>query len=267
MPRTMREVPILLKGPLMVQALDGTKTSTRRLITQVRGIGRVTEVQPSMTPGYDWTFRDAHKRWHDFRTADLLERCPFGGAGWGLWGRETWRATFDDNGHALVEYRADGCTRWVTPPTQAATDRMNAYWERLSREGAIHHWRPSIFMPREASRFQAGVLETWVEQLQDITQAGARSEGVARITVDSLADAGISSRRIRQTYSSLSARDVHVQGAMTLEEAFDGDLVRAFAFLWDLLAPQGRRWLDNPPVWGMRWVHRDYVPEGEVERV
>lgn len=77
-------------------------------------------------------------------------RCPYGAPGDTLWVRETWCSYMPGS----VRYRADG--------------HNDAGWT----------WRPSIFMPRWASRLTLRVYGVRVERVQQITQADARAEGV-----------------------------------------------------------------------------------------
>lgn len=81
--------------------------------------------------------------------------CRYGVSGDRLWVRETWRMA---NGSPI--YRADA-------------DRslgMDEYSDR-------HTWKPSIHMPRVASRITLELVEVHVEPLQDISEVDAEAEG------------------------------------------------------------------------------------------
>ena len=96
-------------------------------------------------------------------------------AGDRLWVRER---------HALVPataYRAStGVESHVNPsdPDQAVVYREG--WER-SQPG---RWRPSIHMPRWASRLTIAVTEVRVQRLQEISEKDAADEGLATVTKD-----------------------------------------------------------------------------------
>jgi len=164
-----KERPILFSGPMVRAILDGRKTQTRRALN----VG--TEFQPSRTPGYQWTFRgDSRGRarsgtWQDFRTNDLLALCPCGRVGDRLWVKETWspdHAAFYPN--FPIAYRANG---------EVDIEGGKAF----SPESGTYHpfkWRPSIFMPRRASRLTLEVTAVRVERLNDISEADAMAEGV-----------------------------------------------------------------------------------------
>jgi hypothetical protein len=78
-------------------------------------------------------------------------QCPFGQPADRLWVRETWAP---DAGEIL--YRAD----------------------LDSDESEPIQWHPSIHMPRAASRILLEIDESKIERVQDITEDGARAEGV-----------------------------------------------------------------------------------------
>lgn len=84
--------------------------------------------------------------------------CKYGRPGDRLYVRETWR----EKGHNFpigykYEYRAT-CEQDVTP----------CYWK----------WKPSIHMPRVASRLLLEITEIRVEQLHDISEENAKAEGI-----------------------------------------------------------------------------------------
>jgi len=82
-----------------------------------------------------------------------VSKCPIGQPGDRLWVRETW--TKNTNG--VVWYRAD----------------------RHPIAGGL--WRPSIHMPRWASRITLEITRVWVERVQDIMEDGAIREGMVRV--------------------------------------------------------------------------------------
>lgn len=89
--------------------------------------------------------------------AGQVLRCPYGALGDTLWVRETWRGD-------PVEYRAD-------THSHGPADG--------SRDAESVNWRPSIFMPRWASRLTLRITEVRVERLQEISEDDAAAEGVA----------------------------------------------------------------------------------------
>ena len=160
----MKERPILFSGAMVRAILDGTKTQTRRVISNVATIGRVTEFGRSDTTGYDWTMRDSRLRWNDLRHKQLIDRCPYGQPGDSLWVRETWARDSEDD---ALFYRAD------VGSGNEADD-----WQRNIDDGANgYRWRPSIHMPRDVSRITLEVTGVRVERLQEIGEVDARAEG------------------------------------------------------------------------------------------
>lgn len=90
--------------------------------------------------------------------------CPHGIPGDRIWVRETW-ANIALAGYTPVYfYRADG--EGLPPRDDRATHST---------------WRPSIFMPREASRITLEISQIRVERLNDISEADAAAEGIEPI--------------------------------------------------------------------------------------
>jgi hypothetical protein len=112
-------------------------------------------------------------------------RCPYGAPGDRLWVRETWalaHLSVDCEGVCddveeftgrLIAANRDGY--WAPIYAADADDINNHPSDRL-----VKRYRPSIHMPRWASRLTLEVVSVRVERLQDITEADAEAEGLAR---------------------------------------------------------------------------------------
>lgn len=150
----MKERPILFSGPMVRAILDGHKTQTRRVVD-------LREFQQTDTRGYDFCFRDREMRWHDYRMADLIRsKCPYGAPGDRLWVREKWCYY----GGREYEYQRERSAVVYA----AAPDSQHRH---------NHDWRPSIHMPRWASRLTLEVVSVRVERLNEISRGDAMSEG------------------------------------------------------------------------------------------
>lgn len=164
--RKPREIPILMSTPMVKATAAGRKTITRRTIN-------LREFQPSSTPGYDWTFRCKRGLWQDYRNADLLAKVCRWHPGDRLWVRETWspdHAAFYPNWP--VVYKADENGLDIQGGKVYSSEQKN--WYRFK-------WRPSIHMPRWASRITLEVLSVRAERLHDITEDEAAAEGLPAI--------------------------------------------------------------------------------------
>ena len=138
----MKERPILFSAPMVRALLAGTKTQTRRIVK-----------------ARDLEWMDVHQ---GLREPDNAERCPYGQPGGDrLYVRETWAAP-----HAYDHL----------PPRLIPQDARIHYAATEDRGGLL--WRPSIHMPRWASRITLEVTGVRVERLQDISEADAIAEGV-----------------------------------------------------------------------------------------
>jgi hypothetical protein len=153
----MTDRPILFSAEMVRAILDGRKTQTRRkmsvqpwpdaLVTVEHYHPTVIDRHGDMQPGKE--IFGAH--WDD---GEHGLRCPYGPPGDTLWVRETWAPLPGSVVLNVAFYRAD---------TKAAPDDVR--------------WRPSIHMPRWASRITLEVKGVRVERLQDISEDDARAEG------------------------------------------------------------------------------------------
>lgn len=181
----MKEKPIIFSAPMVRAILEGRKTQTRRVV----------KVQPE---------HDADGKLFKLRINEgwNYSDCPYGQPGDQLWVRETFCIPTDfDSGEELSpEYRA--------------TCKGHAF------DGC---WKPSIHMPRRASRIDLKVNNIRVERLQDISEEDAKAEGVTDPTAGTEFQA---------------PPDAHYKsGPKTW-----------FAMLWQSIHGKGS-WNENPWVW------------------
>ncbi|MHB8953533.1 MAG: hypothetical protein ACYC4U_11235 [Pirellulaceae bacterium] len=227
----MKEHPILFSGPMVRAILEGRKTMTRRVCDRVAGFGKVTEFGVSDTPGYDVRFRDRRMLWNELRREELLNLCPYGKSGDRLWVRETWGQTADANGVGLVCYLADKTAFHMLCECDGDGDpcghgrkhyEPQVPWDQIKS-------RPSIHMPRWASRLTLEVTSVHAERLQDITEAAAIAEGFIKLPA--------------------TGRAVLTKGAQYFGDYWSSAR-SGFHELWDTLnAKRGLPWESNPYVW------------------
>jgi hypothetical protein len=89
--------------------------------------------------------------------------CPYGVAGDRLWVREAWKP---DN-----KFKGGGI------PRLGITFGEGVQW-RAANPDQTGPWKPSIHMPRWASRITLEITKVRVERLQDISEEDAKAEGV-----------------------------------------------------------------------------------------
>lgn len=173
----MTERPILFSDAMVRAILAGTKTQTRRVVV-VRGSpvsGAFWDHagwRPSIDEDGAIRFRVGGPGGEEAHGSPEV-RCPYGAPGDRLWVRECFALH-----HAWDEHA----------PTRggAASKRV---WFRAHHDSGIidgiGRWRPSIHMPRWASRLTLEVTSVRIERVQSITESDARAEGV---TPDELGD-------------------------------------------------------------------------------
>jgi hypothetical protein len=137
------------------------------------------------------------------------------------WGRETWRAIERKDGQDGILYRADEAFVPGEPTTEAVDRWMAAYGNGKYGET----WRPSIFMPRWASRITREAVSVQIEHLWDIT-----TEDIGR--------EGFNADLVRK----LVPRDVACEDAFAI-------LHEAWAIGWDSIHGKRAKHAENPLVW------------------
>ncbi len=165
----MKEHPILFSTPMVLAILDGRKTQTRRVVS-------LPGFRKSMEHPGTWYYQDKKGRWQCLTTGELATKCPCGQPGDQLWVRETWKAEELESGLDGVRYAADNAFVAIQNTRQAAEQWGDAAFDR---HGKRHTgWRPSIFMPRWASRIQLEVVRVRVQRLHEISSYDACAEGI-----------------------------------------------------------------------------------------
>ena len=99
--------------------------------------------------------------------------CPYGVPGTRLWVRETWQAW------KLVSTEYDEWEIWDDPIAEAENCASVEY--RATSESRPDRWRPSIFMPRWASRITLEITGVRVQRLREISEEDAKAEGIKRV--------------------------------------------------------------------------------------
>jgi hypothetical protein len=146
--------PILMSGPMVRAILEDRKLMTRR----VQKMAYDSCGDPIM-PG------------------DPRLPCPYP-PGTRLWVRETWQEFFADEMPGR-NHGPDGRMGVPANPDRKSYVYYRADGEATHSEHGAANWRPSIFMPRWASRLTLEVTEVRVQRVQDITHKDALAEGVS----------------------------------------------------------------------------------------
>lgn len=138
-----KERPILFSGEMVRAILDGRKTQTRRVLKSP-----------------DATCYDPRPYRKDYEV------------GMCLWVRETWGQDFNlDPKYSLTCQEG----RWRGPLSPCGT--FHPYYRADLAESQSGFWKPSIFMPRWASRLSLEVVSVRVERLQEMKHEDALAEG------------------------------------------------------------------------------------------
>lgn len=163
---TIKSKPMLFSGEMVRALLDGRKTQTRRIV------------------------KGEHLGCLNAGLGANNETCPYGAPGNLLWVRETW-SDVNLQGVPGIAYRADNDVRdLMEVPSLLDQDGAFNYddervkpfsfaaWSEDLLSGVEGRWRPSIHMPRWASRLTLEIAGVRVERLQDISETDAIAEGI-----------------------------------------------------------------------------------------
>lgn len=178
----MSDRPIIFSAAMVRAILAGRKSQTRRVL---RVPGRLDASAGYPDPGLGAGGYLKAPSLED--GGDTIERVyPPYEIGDRLWVRETWQVyDWTEDGKPCIRYAADNSTAWPDTHEDSASWLMET-WEALSdpvnygidNRARDRVWRPSILMPRWASRVTLQVTDVRVERLQSIADGDAWSEGV-----------------------------------------------------------------------------------------
>lgn len=197
----MRERGILFSAPMVRAILAGKKTQTRRVIQAPRVMlpslvhSELYQGSPGIIARPD--FYDAELNPHGAVSINVNGKmlgvkpgefhfvCPFIDGQTGLM----------NNGHrshwTILPHAGESVRLWVKETFRECGDiqRSGKLRERF-HDSLVYRadsddtdgpWRPSIFMPRWASRLLLDVVSVRVERLTQINEADAQAEGVASV--------------------------------------------------------------------------------------
>lgn len=217
----MKERPILMSGPMIRALLSGSKTQTRRVI----------KPQPTVCPD-----NPMYLDWND-STLDVLAMaryCPYGQPGDRLWCKEQYLAEVPGDAAWEVEGLSPG--NWMPRIIEEAI----VHYRASSTLGDGWKWRPSIHMPRWASRITLEVVSVRVERVQDISDYDALAEGVR---------CPVCGYTIRDEWTHMDHYICSQKQRSSMPD-IQTSAVLEFSSLWDSInAKRGFGWDANPWVW------------------
>ena len=159
-----QERPILFSAEMVRAILDGRKTATRRVVKPQPA----DDIAPAKFPSGEIAWKSSLRHAHGNTTAHF---CPYGKPGDLLWVRETW---------AAIRCWEDG---HIETPKSIPKD-LGAWNVAFAADEHPEHvedrgwsWKPSIHMPRWASRITLEVTGIRVERVRDISEEDAHAEG------------------------------------------------------------------------------------------
>ena len=216
----MKVRPILFSAPMVRALLDGTKTQTRRVVKpQPELHARITALK-NVRGGF----------------VDRGERqfaCPYGQPGDRLWVRETWLEDPEDDGSWHYTQHM-GCKGSPLSDIPARFQKPEHCIFRADWNGSDLVWRPSIHMPRWASRILLEIVSVRVERLQAISADDCHAEGIGQCDgLGSNAEILDLARRMGDPFGEpvlrgrFQNREIVGEGGASFARRIDGDIKSA----------------------------------------
>ncbi|HDG1692583.1 TPA: morphogenetic protein [Kluyvera georgiana] len=199
----MKERGMIFNAEMVRAILDGRKMQTRRVVKGVEGADSFT---PEWDINGEQIFVVCGEKDHTQMNPVLgAICCPFGAIGDRIWVRETFQGPLVSE-ELFEEYRAYP-EKFETPQYCEYAADGGARPEYCDLDDNLRHgWRPSIHMPRWASRILLEITSVRVERLRSMSQDDARAEGV--IAASGPMEAGLAFRELWDSiYGEDSWRD------------------------------------------------------------
>ena len=220
----MKERPILFSAPMVRAILDFRKTQTRRVVKLRKCPDFGCQMSPSEIAGE--------------REEKLRRLCPYGHPGDRLWVRETWQGPLMDAEVMENEYRASPDDFHNPKYCEYAADGGPAPEFITLDDELVQRWKPSIHMPRWASRILLEIVSVRVERLQDISEEDAEAEGIEGINQPTGGD------DYQDYWRNYGASAKQADGWPW----FAGDQIASYKSLWESINGPGS-WDENTWVW------------------
>lgn len=221
-----KEKPILFNADMVNAILGGRKTQTRRAIKNIPSNSKYYGINKF---GDHLIYPEDEKELEHFYP---VLKCPYGQVGDELWVRETFRewSDFDlDIGCGC----SDHCNCNDLYPTKPFCYRADGYEIDDDMRDIGIKWKPSIFMPRNASRIQLRITDIRVERLNDLCDEDAQCEGL----------------RYHETFGEWGGVEPHPSSRKDSPHyRWYKNPVDAFKNLWNSINGN-KSWDDNPWVW------------------
>ena len=248
----MKEKPIIFSAPMVRAILEGRKSMTRRIV-------KCREEIACLGTAADWNAGKLDERMPDWETwgpksgaqvfvgkhGNIFSlNCPYGVPGDRLWVRETFQ-----------DYCPIWSGGWCGHGTREGIEKEHGVWYGA---GAPHRgplpadpplkWKPSIHMPRWASRITLEIVSVRVERLQEISEEDAEKEGVPvnQRAPDLLHPSNlcVTCGQHRHTHVGKNMVCFGGKGTVFSNWTYKG----GFSYLWESIHGPGS-WEQNPWVW------------------
>ncbi len=214
----MKAVPMIFNTEMVKAILAGKKTVTRRPAKNLSFSERLGFIVSDLAYGLGFDLRETMNNCIKSKSA----KCP-AQIGDLIYVRETWR-----------EYsKTDecGCCDHCSCPPNGTPLYFATHDDGESK------WKPSIHMPRHASRLTLKVTDVRIERVQDISEDQAKREGVKNAVWFS-------------PFGSEESEWVNLGGKL------DAEYRNGFATVWDSIY---QNWSENPYVWVIEFeiIHKN----------